>query len=211
MNPPITMRLPSNGMSSAFIAGSSMISLLIRSRSSFDLYVIHENTTTSSFSSFTLRGKSVTKAGQTVSVDSVTVSPVPGGKLALTVQFEGAARGTLRFVGTPRYDEPRGQIVVPDLDYALDTDNDLVRAIAWIKSDDLRALFRENARVPVAPVLERGKALLTEGLNRRIGKVVTLAATVDSVSVEGLHVTRGGVVVRAGASGKAAVSVRERR
>ena len=158
-----------------------------------------------------LRGKSVTKAGQTVSVGTVTVSPVPGGKLALTVAFEGAARGTLRFVGTPRYDEARGQIVVPDLDYALDTDNDLVRAIAWIKSEDLRGLFRDNARVPVAPVLERGKALLTEGLNRQVGRVVTLAATVDSVSVEGLHVTRGGVVVRAGASGKAAVSVRERR
>ena len=157
-----------------------------------------------------LRGKSLTRAGQTVTVDSVTVSPASGGRLALVVDFTGVASGSLRFVGTPRFDEAGGQIVVPDLDYDLETDNDLVRAIAWIKSDDLRTLFRENARVPVAPVLDRGKALLTEGLNRRIGRVVTLAATVDSVTVEGLYVTRAGVVVRAGASGKAAVSVRER-
>jgi hypothetical protein len=157
-----------------------------------------------------VRGKSLTKAGRTVTVQSATVSPVAGGRLALTVAFAGDASGTLRFVGTPRYDAARGQIVVPDLDYDLETDSDLVRAIAWIRSDDLRTLFRENARVPVAPVLERGKTLLTRGLNRKIGRLVTLEATVDTVTVEGLYVTRGGVVVRAGASGKAAVSVRER-
>jgi hypothetical protein len=158
-----------------------------------------------------LRGQSLSKAGRTVTVQTVAVSPLPGGKLALTVAFTGAADGTLRFVGTPRYDPARGQIAVPDLDYALDTDNELVRAIAWIKSDDLRTLFRENARVDVAPVTERGRALLTEGLNRTIADIVTLAAQVDSVSVDGLYVTRGGLVVRAGAWGKAAVSVRERR
>jgi hypothetical protein len=158
-----------------------------------------------------LRGRGVSRLGRTVSVESVAVSPAPGGRLVLTVAFAGDVRGEMRFVGTPRYDAARGEITVPDLDYDLETDSELVRAIAWIRSDALRTLFRDNARVPVAPVLERGRALLTEGLNRTIGEVVTLSATVDSVSVEGLYVTRAGVVVRAGATGDARVSVREQR
>jgi hypothetical protein len=115
----------------------------------------------------------------------------------------------VRFVGTPHYDAGLGQIRVPDLDYDLETDSHLVNAIAWLRSDALRTLFRENARVPVAPVLERGKSLLTEGLNRTIGRSVVLSATVDSVTVNGLYVTRAGLVVRAGASGTAHVLVQE--
>ena len=43
------------------------------------------------------------------------------------------------------------------------------------------------------------------------GKVVTLSASVDTVTVEGIYVTRGGLVVRAGASGTGGVSVSERK
>jgi hypothetical protein len=157
-----------------------------------------------------LGGKTVTRAGRSATVQSVTASPEPGGRLALAVTFTGDANGTLRFVGTPRLDESRAQIIVPDLDYDLETDSRLVNAIAWLKSEDLLNLFRTHAQIPVEPVLERGRALLTEGLNRTIGRAVTMSATVDSVSVEGLYVTRGGLVVRAGASGDARVSVRER-
>jgi hypothetical protein len=158
-----------------------------------------------------VRGRTVTAAGRSITVQSATASPETRGRLALTVDFTGDASGTVRFVGTPRYDAAGAQIVVPDLDYDLETDSGIVRAIAWIRSDALRALFREQARVPVEPVLERGKELLTEGLNRTIADVVTMSATVDSVAVEGIYVTRPGVVVRAGASGRARVSVRQQR
>jgi hypothetical protein len=144
-------------------------------------------------------------------VRSVTVSPATAGRLALTVAFTGDATGSLRFLGTPRHDVARGQIVVPDLEYDLDTDNRLVAAVAWIRSDALRTLFREKAELPVAPVLERGRTLLTQGLNRTIGGTMTLTATVDSVAVDGVYVTAPGVVVRASAAGNAQVSVRQKR
>jgi len=51
--------------------------------------------------------------------------------------------------------------------------------------------------------------LLLKGLNRQVGKVLTLSATVDSVAVKGLYVTRSGLVVRGEASGKAGVLVRQ--
>jgi hypothetical protein len=157
-----------------------------------------------------LRGKTITEAGRSVTLDSIVASPQPGARMALTVQFTGDTKGRLRLVGTPRYDAVHDVIAVPDLDYDLKTDDKLIRAYSWLRSDGLRALFREKAKVPVAPVTKRGRALLLAGLNRTIGDVMTLSATVDSVSVRGLYVTRTGLVVRAGASGNARVSVRER-
>ena len=157
-----------------------------------------------------LRGKSVTVKGQTVAVQSVAAAGRTGGRLALAVSFSGDANGTLTLVGAPRYDAAQAQIVVPDLDYDLATNNSVVDVIAWVKSDALRSMLREKARVSVAPVLDRGKALLTAGLNRTIGTSLTLAATVDSVAVLGLYVRRPGIVVRAGAMGTAQVSVRQK-
>ena len=60
-------------------------------------------------------------------------------------------------------------------------------------------------------VMERGKSLLENGLNRTIGDVMTLSATVDSVAVIGIRVAPNGLMVRAGASGNARVSVRQKQ
>jgi hypothetical protein len=158
-----------------------------------------------------LRGKSVTQAGQTVAVKSVTVSPAPGGRLGLTVLFTGDASGVLRFVGTPRLDAGHDHVLVPDLDYDLQTNNDLINVFSQLRSDAFRSLFRDNARVAIGPAIERGKSLLENGLNRTIGDVMTLSATVDTVTVLGLAVTPTGLIVRAGASGTARVSVRQKR
>ena len=158
-----------------------------------------------------LVGKTVTQAGHTVTVQSVVASPVSRGRLALLVTFTGDAKGTLRFLGTPRLDAGHEHILVPDLDYDLETTNDLINAFASLRQDALRALFREKARVPVGSVMERGKSLLENGLNRTIGDVMTLSATVDSVAVLGIRVAPNGLMVRAGASGNARVSVRQKR
>lgn len=69
--------------------------------------------------------------------------------------------------------------------------------------------LRSRARIATAPALSRGKSLLLEGLNRKIGSALTMVATVDSVAVLGLFVTRDGLVVRAEAHGRAFVSVRQ--
>lgn len=157
-----------------------------------------------------LAGKSVTEAGRTVTVDTVIVRPAPKGRLIVVVSFSGDARGMLHFIGTPLIDVKRGEITVPDLDYNLDTDSQLINTYSWLRSDALRATLREKAHVPVGDALGRGKELLLKGLNRQVGKVMTLSATVDSVAVKGLYVTRSGLVVRGEASGKAGVLVQQK-
>lgn len=151
--------------------------------------------------------RTLSTSGRTVIVDSVAVEPAADGRLALAVAFSGDAHGVLRFVGRPVLDRRVRAITVPDLDYDLSTDDRLLGAFAWLRSDALRSLFREKAVLPVDGALERGRALLLGGLNRRIGSAVVLQATVGSLGLRALYATRGGLVVRAEATGDATVAV----
>jgi hypothetical protein len=155
-----------------------------------------------------LGGRAAVEAGRTLTIQHVVLTPAAKGRVALTVTIAGDANGTLRFVGTPGYDRRGNVLAVPDLDYDLDVDSRLLSTFAWLRSDALRASFRQRARVPASAALGRARALLLEGLNRSLGDAVTLAATVDSVAVRGRYVTRDGLVVRAEATGHAAMTVR---
>ena len=158
-----------------------------------------------------LNGKSITEAGKTVTVRAARVTPLPHGRLALAMTFTGDAHGTLVFVGSPEYDRRIGQLTVPNLDYDLTTDSDLINAYSWLKSNALRSLFLEKARFPVQPLLDKGRSLLSDGLNRKLGDAVTLSAHVDSVDVAGIFVTAPGIVVRAVATGNAGMQVKQQR
>jgi hypothetical protein len=153
--------------------------------------------------------KQLSRAGRSVTVQDVTVIPAAGGKLVLSVSFAGDASGRLRLIGTPRYDAARQEVSVPDLDYDLETGSKIVNAYEWLKSDDLRTMLREKAHLPAAPALTKGRELLLSGLNRKLGDAVTLSATVDSVAVKGLFVTRDGLMLRAEATGQARVAVKQ--
>jgi hypothetical protein len=150
------------------------------------------------------------KGGQTVRVKWVNVTRFTDGRLSVMVNFTGDAEGRLRLVGTPVYDSQRGVISVPNLDYDLDTDNQLVNAYTWLRSDALRAQMRDAAQISVEPAVQRGKELLLKGLNRKLGDAATLSATVDSVSVQGVFVAPSGVIVRAEATGNAGMAVRQK-
>jgi predicted small lipoprotein YifL len=156
-----------------------------------------------------LSAKSFTQSGHTVSISSVAIIPQAKGRLGVSAVFAGDAKGTVHLSGTPRIDHAHDMIVVPDLDFDLRTDNPLLQSYSWLKSDALRTELRSRARIGTAPVLVRGKTLLLEGLNRKIGDALTLTATVDSVAVLGLFVTRDGMIVRAEARGQAGVSVKQ--
>ncbi|MDB4888211.1 MAG: hypothetical protein JWL61_66 [Gemmatimonadetes bacterium] len=157
-----------------------------------------------------LAARSFTQSGKTIAVQQVGVLPKSKGRLALSVSFTGDANGTVELVGTPQVDRVQSMIAVPDLDFDLQSDSKLLQTYSWLKSDDLRAELRKRARISMTPALDRGRALLLEGLNRKIGDALTLTATVDSVAERGLFVTRDGLIVRAEASGRAGVSVKQR-
>jgi len=156
-----------------------------------------------------LTGMNITRAGRSITIQTVVATPSPGGRLRLAVGFTGDASGTLQFTGIPRYDAAKREISVPDLDYEIETDSRLVSAYVWLRTDELRDVFRSRAQLSADPALERGRSLLLAGLNRKLGDVLTLSATVDSVAVRGVYVTPEGVLVRALAMGDASVQVRQ--
>lgn len=158
-----------------------------------------------------LRGKTVAIASRSVRVGAVIASRRSDGRLALTVAFSGDAVGDAQFVGTPRVNRATDQIVVSDLDFDLATNNALLNAYAWLRSDVLLAFFRERARVPSAPVIAQGTRLIELGLNRTIKGVLTLAGRVDSLQVLGVYVEPRGLTVRALVTGDASVAVRPKR
>ena len=157
-----------------------------------------------------LRGAVVTEQGHTVTVDSAIVAPEPNGRLSLLVAFHGDAKGTLRLVGLPTLDPAKGRVMMPDLDYDLHTASPLINAYSWLASIAMRSVLRDRAVLPVGPALEKGRDLLLQGLNRKIGDAMTLAATINSVSARSVFVTRRGLVLRAEAIGQATAVVRER-
>lgn len=157
-----------------------------------------------------LAGRHFTRAGRTVAVENVTVQPASRGRLLLSISFVGDANGRLQLIGTPRYQAAGGIVDVPDLDFDLDTDSKLVSGYTWLRSDGLRQTIRDRAKVPVEPALAKGRELLLSGLNRKLGDAVTMSATVDSVAVKGLYVTRDALVVRAEATGQARFEVKQR-
>ncbi|HEX9106940.1 MAG TPA: DUF4403 family protein, partial [Longimicrobiales bacterium] len=95
-----------------------------------------------------LAHRRISSAGRQVTIDSVVVAPGGHRRLDVAVAFSGDAHGTLHLVGRPELDRARGEITVPDLDYDLDTDNQLVNAFAWLRSDALRQVLRDKAHVP---------------------------------------------------------------
>ena len=161
-----------------------------------------------------LIGQRVRQAGGTITITNAQLAPADSGKLALSVWFKGDATGRLRFVGTPSLDTlpgkvPRHEVVMHDLDYDLATSNPLLSTYSWLRSDAMRSTFRDHAHIAVDSVLIRGRELLTSGLNRQMGDA-TLRASVNSVAMRGLFVTRAGIVVRGEATGTASVSMRQR-
>jgi hypothetical protein len=155
-------------------------------------------------------GRSLERAGRTVRVTTVVVAPTDSGRVMLDVTFAGDAVGTLRLTGRPIIDRATREVVVPDLAFDLESDNQLINAYSWLASDELREMIRDRARIPVDSAMARARGLLVQGLNRKIGTALTLSGTVDSVSLEDLFVTRRALVVRATASGQARVAIRPR-
>lgn len=157
-----------------------------------------------------LSSRSFTQASHRVTVTRADVLPLARGRLQLSLVFDGDVRGVVAFSGTPRIDHAHGEVTVPDLDFDLASDSEVIETYSWLRASGLRDDLRRRARFPVAAALDKGRALLLEGLNRKLGDAVTLSGTVDSVSLRQLFVTRDGLIVRAEASGHAGMAVKQR-
>jgi hypothetical protein len=154
-----------------------------------------------------LVGREIERNGQRVRVTSAAVSAGGNGRMVLAVGFAGAADGTARLIGRPQFDSTSGELRVPDIDFDLASDNVVVRGFDWLKHDDVRDTLRTLARWPAAGLVDAARGKLEAALNRDLAEGVRLTAEVPHARVLDVRAAREAIVLRAAATGSAALFV----
>ncbi|MEP7381754.1 MAG: DUF4403 family protein, partial [Gemmatimonadota bacterium] len=149
----------------------------------------------------TLIGRSLQWQKRVITIRDVTVAGIGGGKVSLGLRFGGAARGLIYLTGTPSYDNGDDQIVIPDLDYDLQTSSMLVKGLAYLGDEQIRDALREYARFPITGHLDRLRTLAVRGMNRELTKGVELVASLEPVEHVTVHATRAALILDASARG----------
>jgi hypothetical protein len=152
-------------------------------------------------------GMSVAAGGKRLEIESLELSGIGGGRVAVEVRVGGDARGALFLVGTPRYRPEDDHVSVPDLGLTVSTSNLLLNGASWILDAGLEAILRERARWPVDFVVAWAEQALGEGLNTTLADGLRLEGGVDEFRVTEVAATRRGLIVRARATGEAALAV----
>jgi hypothetical protein len=130
-----------------------------------------------------------------------------GQQLVVRVSFTGDATGTLYLIGTPAYDSVRQEIIVPDLDFTVESRHALAGPADWLLHDHLRDRLREAAHFPVGQRMENLHREVNQALERPLGRSAQLSGHIDAWRPTGIHVTRTGVATVGEASGEARVKV----
>ena len=154
-----------------------------------------------------LAGQGVEAAGFSLRLESVELSGIGGGRLALAVEVEGDVEGRLFLVGTPSFDSASGEVFVPDLDFSVATSSLMVSAASRALHRQLVAFLRNRARWPVDEAMSWAAEKLAEGLNRELTDGVTLDGRVFDVGIIGVEARTDHLVVRARGNAEAGLTV----
>jgi hypothetical protein len=123
------------------------------------------------------------------------------------VKVGGDARGTLYFVGTPIYNPVAQTVVVPDLDFSVESRNVLGRSADWLLHDELRDRIRQAAHFAVGDRVTEIRGKVNTAMNRDLGKAVRLSGHVESLRPVGVVVTQTAIATLVEADGRAKVDI----
>ncbi len=140
-------------------------------------------------------------------IEDVELSGIGAGRVALGVRFGGSTSGRFYVIGTPRYDAETDQLIVPDLEYDLQTSDRLVRSVAWLKDDDILKFLRSRARFPVESRLEQLRETAEHAMNRQLSGGVWLVAQLEHAKPEAVLATRRAIRLRATTVGDAHLEI----
>lgn len=116
-------------------------------------------------------------------------------------------KGKIFLVGTPQYSTGDRQIVFPDLEYDLNTENIIARIASWILKTKLTEQLRVRVKFRLGDKLDSLKENLSAGLNRSLGSRARLTGQVDSLRVEKVFIAPNSLNGRVALDGTAALNV----
>ena len=149
-----------------------------------------------------LRGTVIRVAHQRLVLDSLHLSGVGDGRVAVGLGVHGSVRGVLYAVGHPAYDTATAELYMPDLVYDVGTRDLMTGTLAWLAGGQIEDFLRTRVRIKLGPVLADGRDLLEKNLNRDLAEGVRLGMDVKTGRVLAVRAAPGALLVRAVASGQ---------
>ncbi|MBL7828449.1 MAG: DUF4403 family protein [Saprospiraceae bacterium] len=130
-------------------------------------------------------------------------------KVVVNTRLSGSFNGNIYFIGKPEFNAKRNLVEVKDLDYHLDTKSFLLRSASWLFQGPIKKKMASAMSFPLEENVNYIKTSAQSSLsNYVIQPGVILNGTIDSVSVQDVHVTPKGIRVDLFSKGKVNVDVK---
>lgn len=117
-----------------------------------------------------------------------------GGQMIVAIPFKGKGpgwlfsrklKGTVYLSGTPTYDQRSGIISFPDLDFAAETRNALLKSLAFIKHDEWLAQLQGQLTFDIKSQVDAARTALFRALNRETA-TLKMEGVIDQFAFEGI-------------------------
>lgn len=129
-------------------------------------------------------------------------------KVVVNTLLSGSFNGNIYFIGKPEYNPQKNMVEVKDLDYHFDTRNFLLRSASWLFQGPIKKRMAAAFAFPLEENINTIKTSAQASLSHYVIQPgVVLTGVVDSVAVEGVHVTPGSIRVNLYSKGKVNVLV----
>jgi hypothetical protein len=130
-------------------------------------------------------------------------------RIVVNTRLSGSFNGNIYFIGKPVFNPKRNAVEVKDLDFHVDTRSFLMRSASWMFSGPIKKKMASAMTFPLDENINAIKKSAQETLqNYQIQPGVLLKGSVDSVSVQDIHVTPNSLRVNLYSKGKVQVDVR---
>ena len=131
-----------------------------------------------------------------------------GENLVIKAGLKGSVNGNVYLKGKPTYDAASQTVSLQNLDYDLDTKNQLLRTANWFLRGRFTRMMQENFRIPVGAQIEEAKKTIQAGLtNNRVAKGITLNGQLDELTPDHVFITPTSIVAVVLAKGRVDVKI----
>ena len=154
-----------------------------------------------------LVGKKFGPKWRTIRVEGVTVLPAGKGRVLLSLELKGRAKGTVNVVGTPNYDPVTDTISVKDIGFDVNTEAYLGKAAGWLISGPLLEFVSKYAQFPAAALMQEVLELANKNINRELSDGIFLRGSLSSAQPLAVQAMRDGLLAHAKAEGRLWVEI----
>ena len=143
---------------------------------------------------------------------SVTITDVAlwgkDGKMIVELGMVGSVNGKFYLSGIPAYDSSKQEIYLDQVDFILDSKNQLLRLGDWVAHGLIAKKIKESCRYSIKDQLAQGETTLKTYLsNYQPTKGVRVNGRVDQLTPQKIALTPNAIVTMITANGKVSISV----